>query len=721
VKVHRTDLDANQPVGELVLDLLMEKREPQRFEAIRFELAEDGFDLHTELWDVLSLDIRLTHRADVDGIGMRLRLINPTEDMRCRVAVGLRQIGGESHRWMIPGIFYKHNRVDGCRRVYPSFGTEGRDASRMVSKAWSFRSDRSATPAVFLWNSRMGAYVLADERFGVTDQNRQGAGMTGLYFRAERTSAEIGMTAPYSESPVQYAYCHPDRTTPVETWVQVEKNVVLDWEVTLGVGARAIHSYDPVLRAQAQHVATSHPLRPWMESQAAEELVAHGLLQWHADPDKGVVYETAAFDKYFGKLGGYVDRPVMHSGWVNGAPVAYAMLLRGYDQNDEALIHAGRAVVNRISEALTPIGTFWPEWDEETGWTTGLNPKESWVHARTLADTALYMVRALRLQVKKGKTHFAWLQSIQSNLDFAVGIQREDGCLGTCYDVESGTVTEWDGCGGMAWIGALVAGSALLYDPKYREAARKAGAYYARFIEDEFLYGAAEDQYLTPTVEDGYCAVAAYLLLYELDRGEKWLRLARRAADWALTFRFTYNVAFSRQSLLGLYEYRTRGADISSPAAHAICNQALWTYPEMIKLTNLTGDAYYRDRAEEHRISCLQMIAREDGEFGARKGMVPHQLYHTDWWQPKGCLLSLSHASSLGGVLYANVSARLAMAEQLPLAGRRESGKATAVQDTETDPAGVNEIKPTLKPLDQAWAPTDPRDTQEINVKWKIF
>ena len=46
---------------------------------------------------------------------------------------------------------------------------------------------------------------------------------------------------------------------------------------------------------------------------------------------------------------------------------------------------------------------------------------------------------------------------------------------------------------------------------------------------------------------------------------EDW-ETARRAADWMLTFRYTYDVAFDPETVLGTYGFRSRGADQASPA-----------------------------------------------------------------------------------------------------------------------------------------------------------
>ncbi len=74
-----------------------------------------------------------------------------------------------------------------------------------------------------------------------------------------------------------------------------------------------------------------------------------------------------------------------------------------------------------------------------------------------------------------------------------------------------------------------------------------------------------------------------------------------------------------------------------------------------MRLGKYLNDDYYVERAIEHLEFCHQFIARDDGDFGARKGMVPEQFYHTDWWQPKGHLLGVSHTWCAGLILYANL------------------------------------------------------------------
>jgi hypothetical protein len=150
---------------------------------------------------------------------------------------------------------------------------------------------------------------------------------------------------------------------------------------------------------------------------------------------------------------------------------------------------------------------------------------------------------------------------------------------------------------GISWIPALVEAGEL-------DAARRAGAYYRTF---DTFYGAPEDIDLAPTSEDGYAALMAFVAL------EDW-EAARRAADWMLSFRYTYDVVFPETTLLGRY-------------------------------------ARYRQSARENLACFRQFIARADGDFDAYRGMASERYYQTDCFQAKGMLLTLSHAWSVGVLL----------------------------------------------------------------------
>ena len=188
----------------------------------------------------------------------------------------------------------------------------------------------------------------------------------------------------------------------------------------------------------------------------------------------------------------------------------------------------------------------------------------------------------------------------------------------------------------MSWIPPLV-------EAGHAEEARRAGDYYASF---DTWYGAAEDVDLAPGSEDAYAAVMAFVAL------EDWEN-ARRAADRTLTFRYSYDVEFSPRTILGTFGFRSRGADQASAANQHLHAFGLVCLPEMVRLSRATGDEAYLQTTRANLDCFRQFIAREDGDFNARKGMASERYYQTDCFAPKGSLLTLSHAWSVGLLLYA--------------------------------------------------------------------
>jgi hypothetical protein len=142
----------------------------------------------------------------------------------------------------------------------------------------------------------------------------------------------------------------------------------------------------------------------------------------------------------------------------------------------------------------------------------------------------------------------------------------------------------------------------------------------------------------------------------------RWLDLARRAADWMLTFRYSYDVRFAEHTLLGSYGFRSRGADQASPSNQHLHAYGLICLAEMVELAAALGDPYYLQRTRENLACFRQFIARQDGDFNAYKGMASERYYQTACFQAKGMLLTLSHAWSVG-VLLLGCEAALGMPE----------------------------------------------------------
>ncbi|WP_067618983.1 hypothetical protein [Alicyclobacillus acidiphilus] len=554
-------------------------------------------------------------------------------------------VGRGRPRFMIPGAFYKENRFAHNARKYPRYDWDGGNADDLVSDSWSFRADRAALPAVFAWNEGMSAAICVEE---ISE-----AGMNGVGFQGTSDGTLIWADFPYREEPVVFDGEPLAQPVDIQT-VAISPGQKLVVNFRIYAGSADLHAYDPFVRTMYDIHRQSHHLNPWMDIQQAAELTAHGLFTWHFHPEYDILMETAAFDRELNNnVKGLGDRLHMHVAWVSGAPYAYALLTYGRRHHRPEYVDAAIRVLDKIASGIAPCGIFWAAWTAERGWGCGWNPNSEWLQARTISEATLFMTRAIEFERQFGMEHETWENAALSNLRFAQRVQRADGNFGSYYHCERGTVEEWDGAGGMLWIAALLEGAEVFNRRDFAVSAERAGAYYERFVLDEFIYGAPEDVHLTPTSEDAYNAVVAYVMLYEHDSSLRWLTLATKSADWMMTFRWTYNLAFPAHTLLKQYDFRSRGADQASPSNQHLHNYGLFCLPEMLRLWQYTDDDYYLMRTRDLLSCFLQFIAREDGDFNAYKGMVTERYYNTNCFQPKGMLVTLSHAWCVGVTLYA--------------------------------------------------------------------
>lgn len=575
---------------------------------------------------ILDLDLEVTWTGAPADVGLRV-----TVELPGRVV---------EPRWLVPGCFYRENRPEGTALGYPRAVVGADDPTRFDSSWWSFRSDRAAMAAVFGWTDTACVGIATDP---VTP-----LGMTGVGFRADAPAPQVWIDLPYREEPVVYRG-HPTPGEPVVSTHHWRPGARQQLSLSLLLDDPTPHAYDPLVRARYERDRLQHPLAPWIDVDVAAELTAHGLHTWHWRPEHEVFYVTASFDRVLTEG----DRATMHVAWIGGVPWAHALLTYGRRSGDERYVDAGARVIDHVCSVRTPGGTFWGEWRLDRGWGCGWNRDPDRLHARTLAEATLFTVRAVEAERAHGVERPSWMEAVADNLEAAVAAQSPEGDLGAYYHQATAEVVDRTGAAGVLWIPALIEGGRLLGRPEYLEVARRAGHYYSRFVEDAFIYGAPEDVHTAPSSEDAYNAVIAYVRLHEADDDPRWLRLARLAADWMMTFRWSYDVSFDRHTILHHYGFRTRGADSASPPNQHLGAYGLIALEEMLALWRHTGDDHYLDRARDNLACFLQFIARADGDFNARRGMATERYYHTDYLQPKGSLLTLSHAWCLGVTLLA--------------------------------------------------------------------
>ncbi|HET7076724.1 MAG TPA: MBL fold metallo-hydrolase [Chloroflexia bacterium] len=572
-----------------------------------------------EAWDGPGTQARL--RANWEG----------TETTHAGLVVH-RKAPGAMQRVLIPAMFYGDNGTGNRGTHYPRLGP--RDERAFTAPGWDFAAERTPLPAVFLWTEETCAW-LACEPHG-----------TGVGFNRDGDTPELRVHRPGLEAPFRYDRLDESPSLPLQ---EVHPGTALELIVWYGdAPADDPDAYAPVQRAlqTSWGGATPRPIDP-KRLEAASEAAEDALLRDHYRDafGPGVLVETVSFDRR-------EVRDEMHVAWISGAPAAYGLLRHARRTGDAEGQVAAAKVLDTVAGGLAPCGAFWGIWTPR-GWRAGWNGNPRTLHARTLSEATLFMTRALALEPH----HPNWRKAVRSNLDFCLRAMNDEGHPGSYYQAQTGAVLDRRGTAGLLWAAALAEAGTLLDVPAYREAAVRVGDAYASAIREGTLLGAPEDIGLCPSSEDGYNAVISMIALHTLTGDNRWRDLARAAADWMLTFRWSYNVRFPVGSPLARRGFQTRGADAASPSNNHLHAYGLICQPELRRLSALLSDPWYADRAADHLACFLGEVPLRDGALGGRerRGMMSEQWYTVNWSREgrAGEAAPVSHAWCLGLLLFA--------------------------------------------------------------------
>jgi hypothetical protein len=620
--------------------------------------SADGDDLRAEAAG-MAVTLRAEHRPGTaaDMLAVHITVANTTNEA-CQINLKWRVdlAGDDKPRWLLPALLYDENRQQRYTTL-PSLTGEY-DVNEYRHPYWVFRSDLMAVPMVMGWTPAGAVAMLMPET--------QAGQMTSL--GCDHRPGQHAMIGawPIREEPRPrgHVWGSPKQLTPNIEFATIPAGQQVELDVYLRASQGEAYDFDPILRETFSWWDDAFPLNPWYPSAESVHHAAHGLFEWHCDKDEPCIWETCAFEPYFGKNEHFVDRFDMHTGFVSGTPSAEPLLRYGLAFDRPDIASKARDVLSFCCENLTRFGTFWSKYSRELGWTTGWPapqrpPAEDAppdapgrdLQCRTLADATLFVARAA-MNDTDAPQRDVWIHAVRSNLDFVCSVQREDGNCGQHYDPDTGEVLDWDGEEGIFWIAAFIEGYRLTGEERYLTAAARAGDFYSDAVLRADMTGAPEAMHLLPTSEDPQCGVTSYILLWEETGEQKWLDLARRCAELLMTFRWQYNTEFPPMTICEKYDLKTKGFDVSSPNNVHLHPYGMACIPELLTLWAATGDMYLLKQTRNNFQACHQMLAPVNGAMDAMRGMMTERFAQTPVEPGKGATLSVSHAWCVALVLF---------------------------------------------------------------------
>ncbi len=593
-----------------------------------------------------------------DLLAVTLRVTNISEQAASFALKWTLSLSAEgTPRWLLPGLLYDQNRQQLYTGLPSLAGEENLDEFR--SPYWVFRADLMAVPMVMAWAGEDAlAMVMTETQAGRMnalgcDQRTSPATMIGAWPVREEPRPRGDMPGEDRSGPrVDLASLAPGRQVEITFYLRADN--------------ADPYAFNPILRETFARWDESAGLNPWFPTDQTAHHAAYGLFRWHCDKNEPCLWETAAFEAYYAQGEGYIDRYDMHTGFVSGTPCAQPLRQYALREGREDIAEKARTIIDFCCENLTPFGLFWSKYSREFGWTTGWPAPQRPVppdrpdapsgelHARSIADATLFTAKAARDESHDASRDL-WTRAVRSNLDSICHLQREDGNVGQAYRATDGAVLDWDGEEGLYWIAALVEGYRLTGEDKYLQAARKAGDWYAAAVERADMTGAPEAMHLLPTSEDPQNGVIAYVQLYEATGETRWLELATRSAELLMTYRWQYNTDFDPLTILGAYDVRTKGLDVSSPNNIHLHPYGLACVPELVRLWEAIGDTYLIRQTRNNLLACHQMLMPVHGAMDGMRGMMTERYCATDCSPGKGGTLPVSHAWCIGLMLYAGL------------------------------------------------------------------
>lgn len=587
--------------------------------------------------DYLAIHWTVAAASDVSDVTLRLRWAFPE---------------WTAAPWfMIPGLMYGKNRPDGETSLYPRFEAEAVTPHNFISSHWDFPADRATLPGVFAFLDGEWTILVSEPHFAVTGEVQlpEYEPQVGMGYRCDATAQYMQFSLPATDEP--YTHTGSARVAPQQRGLCMRAGASLTGTIYLFNFTADKHGYAQVLPMFAEMWRAQNPPAVLPDMDDLIDAARTGIQHWHFVDEETVFryaipYEMIA-EQMANAKGFTIKSEQMNVGWVSGIPVCFGLTWAARRCANSDGVRIAHRVVDRFSsEGLSPSGFFWGRFatphPEASGyyhrggkydaWDGGWNPEPEMLHMRTIGEANYFLARLIQLERTHGVDTALWEHALSSNVERVLVAQQRGGTgtFGTYHHALTGEPLGWDGSGGLIWIPALLE-AGKVFNESYLAQAIRAGEFYAQHVRDEYLYGTPEDVRLSPTSEDGYNAVIAYAALYETTGDTAFLDLCRTAADWTLTYRKVYNVRFHPKTILGAYDFRTRGGDYASVTNNMQHTYGLICTGELLKLSAWTGNPYYREMALEHLAYGSQYLCLVDGQWNGYRGFAPEQFYACNW------------------------------------------------------------------------------------------
>lgn len=528
-------------------------------------------------------------------------------------------------QFYMPGFWYRRNLRS--PKEAPSFHT---------SDSWLVREDRLSTPLTAAFNPASGTSmsVIRIDKFDkealtthkegeVILSGETSIGYTGFCNVDGMTVLAYGF--PYKEAPKTYIR-KLTLAPAVEAFQLLRKgdSISMTWEVSERNAADFSecvqrtweYCYDTNRPKPVDTPYTVDRMKEVMSNFFVESYVSNTPTHYYS----GVELETATCANTDVAEVGFVGRTLLN---------AFNALEYGKQQNRQDLVdNANHIFDTYLQNGFSPAGFF----NEVVHYNRGF--KETRHSIRRQSEGVYAILNYLNYEKQQKCKHPEWEKRIKGMLDSFLKLQNEDGSFPRKFKDDFSVVDASGGSTPSATL-PLVMASKYFKDKRYLASAKRTVDY----LEKELI---SKADYFSSTLDANcedkeaslYAATAAYYLAL-VTKGEErahYAGLAKKAAYFALSWYYTWDVPFAEGQMLGDIGLKTRGwGNVSVENNHI--DVFIFEFADVLHwLSKEYNEPRFSDFAEVISTSMRQLLPYEGHMCGiAKVGYYPEVVQHTNW------------------------------------------------------------------------------------------
>ena len=575
-----------------------------------------------------ALPVEIKHQKVENGQATRITVTITAKDLvyyNFEEVCKLSALRHDDCQFFMPGFWYHRNMRS--PKEAPSFAT---------SDSWQVREDRLSAPLTGIYSDKTGDYytILRLDKFEgeslathsegeVILTDKTSLGFTG--FRNVNGTTALVFGFPYSEAPKTYIR-KLTLAPAVQAFEKLEKGETreLVWEIKKGnakdysafvadVWNYSFDSYRPQVYPEAMSTAGAKNI---LSNFFTESYVNKYDLKYFS----GVHMRTDDCESTGSVEVGFVGRVLLN---------AFNALEYGEQTNNTGLINKANSVFDSyLKHGFTPNGFFreFVNYDD--------NSETEIYSIRRQSEGAFAILNYLDYEKKQGRKHPEWEAKIKELLDNFLKLQGQDGSFPRKFDDRFNVS---DASGGSTPSATLPLTMAYTYfkNKQYMESAKQTAVY----LEKELI---SKADYFSSTLDANcedkeaslYASTAMYYLAMASPAKERdhYIDLSKKAAYFALSWYYMWDVPFAQGQMLGDVGFKSRGwGNVSVENNHV--DVFIFEFATVLDwLAKERKEPRFSEFSAVIKSSMLQLMPVKGHMFDIGKvGYYPEVVQHTNW------------------------------------------------------------------------------------------